>query len=48
LAATATASAQQIQFAEPISLNSDSRVTQFEAYGRHFSLALTDNERVLS
>ena len=42
------ASAQQaIQFAEPVNLSLKSNVAEFDAYGRRFSLALTDNQRVL-
>jgi len=47
LAATAAASAQQIQFAEPIDLTRAGSQAQFDAYGRRFSLTLTDNERLL-
>jgi hypothetical protein len=47
LATTAAASAQQIQFAEPIALDHSGTTAQFDAYGRRFSLTLTDNERVL-
>ena len=47
LIATAT-HAQQIQFAEPIELEVGASSAAFEAYGRHFSLALGDNERVLA
>ena len=44
----ATAShAQQIQFAEPVNLDVGTSSAAFEAYGRRFSLALDDNERVL-
>ncbi len=43
----ATANAQQIQFAEPIQLDVDASSAVFEAYGRRFSLALGDNQRVL-
>jgi len=42
------AGAQQIQFAEPVSLTLGGSTAQFDAYGRRFSLTLTDNERVLS
>ena len=47
LAATTAASAQQIQFAEPIDLALAGSSAQFDAYGRRFSLTLADNERVL-
>ena len=48
LANAPVANAQQsIQFAEPVNLSLKSSVAEFEAYGRHFSLALTGNERVL-
>ncbi|HET9475051.1 MAG TPA: M12 family metallo-peptidase [Steroidobacteraceae bacterium] len=43
----ATANAQQIQFAEPVQLDVGTSSASFEAYGRQFSLALGDNERVL-
>ena len=43
----ATANAQQIQFAEPIQLDVGASSAVFEAYGRRFSLALGDNQRVL-
>ena len=45
---TAPVSAQQIKFAEPVSLNLAGPAAQFDAYGRRFSFTLTDNERVLS
>src|SRR5262245_49066084 len=48
MAAAASANAQQIQYAEPVQLDVGAGHTAFEAYGRHFSLALGDNERVLS
>ena len=48
LFAAASASAQQIQFAEPIQLDVGTSSGSFEAYGRRFSLALGDNERVLA
>jgi hypothetical protein len=49
IAVAAPASAQQIQYAEPISLApGGARATQFDAYGRRFALTLTDNERLLS
>jgi len=48
IAATATASAQQIQYAEPISLAPNGRAAQFDAYGRRFALNLQDNDRLLS
>ncbi len=43
-----TANAQQIQFAEPVQLDVAASTASFEAYGRRFSLALGDNERVLA
>jgi hypothetical protein len=46
--AAAIASAQQIQFAEPVDLAVAGSSAQFDAYGRRFSLTLSDNERVLS
>ena len=46
--AATTASAQQIQYAEPISLAPAGRSAQFDAYGRRFALSLTDNDRLLS
>ncbi|MEO8061413.1 MAG: M12 family metallo-peptidase [Pseudomonadota bacterium] len=42
------ARAQQIQFAEPVSLTLGGSTAQFDAYGRRFSLTLSDNERVLA
>ena len=48
MAAASAASAQQIQFAEPVELSVAGTSAGFDAYGRRFSLALTDNERVLS
>jgi len=47
LATTGAASAQQIQFVEPIALDRSGTSAQFDAYGRRFSLTLADNERVL-
>lgn len=47
-AAAASANAQQIQYAEPVQLEVGSSSAAFEAYGRHFSLKLTDNDRLLS
>jgi hypothetical protein len=42
------ASAQQsIQFAEPVNLSLEGSATSFDAYGRRFSMALVNNERVL-
>jgi hypothetical protein len=37
-----------IQYAEPVAIAMKSGVAQFDAYGRRFSLALINNERVLS
>src|SRR6185436_2538652 len=48
LATTGAASAQQIQFVEPIALDRSGTTAQFDAYGRRFSLTLADNERVLA
>jgi hypothetical protein len=48
LAAVAPALAQEIRFAEPVRLAVSGSSAQFEAYGRHFSLNLADNERVLA
>ncbi len=44
----APAFAQEIRFAEPVQLAVSSQGTQFDAYGRRFTLNLADNERVLS
>lgn len=48
VSATETANAEQIQFAEPVSLSLGGSSAQFDAYGRRFSLTLIDNERVLA
>src|SRR5262245_33117497 len=48
MGAVAPAFAQEIRFAEPVQLAVSGQDAQFEAYGRHFSLTLTDNGRVLS
>jgi hypothetical protein len=47
ICATATASAQQLQYAEPVSLILAGQAAHFEAYGRRFDLTLADNTRVL-
>ena len=47
-AVAAPALAQQIRFAEPLDLQLSGPSAQFDAYGRRFSLSLTDNDRVLS
>jgi hypothetical protein len=48
LGLAASASAQQtIRYAEPVQLSLSASETTFDAYGRRFSLTLTDNERVL-
>ena len=44
----ASASAQEIRFAEPVDLAVAGQSAQFDAYGRRFSLTLADNERVLA
>ena len=44
----ASASAQEIRFAEPLDLALNGQTAQFDAYGRRFSLTLADNERVLA
>lgn len=44
----AVAAGQQIQFAEPVDIAVEGSAAQFDAYGRRFSLTLSDNERVLS
>jgi len=46
-ALVSVAGAQQIQYAEPINLSVSGHVAQFDAYGRRFSLTLTDNDRLL-
>jgi hypothetical protein len=38
---------QAIQYAEPVTLSLKSSEAQFDAYGRRFSLSLSDNQRVL-
>jgi hypothetical protein len=38
---------QSIQFAEPVNLSLAGGTAAFDAYGRRFSMALVDNERVL-
>ena len=48
MVAASAANAQQIQFAEPVQLNVAGPSAGFDAYGRRFSLTLTDNERVLT
>jgi hypothetical protein len=48
MAAASGASAQQIQFAEPVQLSVAGSSAAFDAYGRRFALTLTDNERVLT
>ena len=45
--AAADVSAQQIQYAEPVELTVAGSGAEFDAYGRRFSLKLTDNDRVL-
>jgi hypothetical protein len=47
ICATAPASAQQLQYAEPVSLSLVGQAAHFEAYGRRFDLTLADNSRVL-
>ena len=47
LAASAVAQAPAIQYVEPIALAYKASNAQFDAYGRRFSLTLTDNDRVL-
>jgi hypothetical protein len=39
--------APTIRFAEPVKLSLKNSTTEFDAYGRRFSLTLVDNERVL-
>ncbi len=46
-AVEAHAESMQIRFAEPVQIPAAADV-QFEAYGRHFALALENNERLLS
>src|SRR6185295_8733658 len=48
MVAACAANAQQIQFAEPVQLNVAGSTAGFDAYGRRFSLTLTDNDRVLT
>src|SRR4051812_36969914 len=43
----AVAQTPAIQYAEPIALAHKASAAQFDAYGRRFSLTLTDNDRVL-
>jgi hypothetical protein len=43
-----TAFAQSIQYAEPVSLALTAHSAEFDAYGRRFSLTLTDNARLLA
>ncbi len=47
ICATASASAQQLQYAEPVSLSLTGRSAHFEAYGRRFDLSVSDNRRAL-
>jgi hypothetical protein len=47
LAASAAAQAPAIQYVEPIAIAYKASTAQFDAYGRRFSLTLTDNDRVL-
>lgn len=47
MGAAAAASAQQIQYAEPVQLSVADTRAEFDAYGRRFTLQLADNERVL-
>jgi hypothetical protein len=47
LAGNAMAQAPSIQYAEPIALALKAGAAQFDAYGRRFSVTLTDNDRVL-
>ncbi|HET7809693.1 MAG TPA: M12 family metallo-peptidase [Steroidobacteraceae bacterium] len=47
LAFACVAGAQQIQYAEPVNLSFAAPTAQFDAYGRRFSLALTENDRLL-
>jgi hypothetical protein len=50
LAAGALTHAQQprIQFAEPVQISAQPGVTEFDAYGRRFTLELTPNDRLLA
>jgi len=45
--AASAAPAPVIQYAEPVALSLSASAGQFDAYGRRFSLSLTDNGRVL-
>ncbi len=47
VAISAGAQTPAIRFAEPVRLSLKDSTTQFDAYGRRFSLTLEDNERVL-
>jgi hypothetical protein len=47
LASAASAQQWQIQFAEPVNLDASTGAVQFDAYGRHFSLSLQNNDRLL-
>lgn len=46
-AAQPAAGTPSIQYAEPVALSLKSTATEFDAYGRRFSLSLADNTRVL-
>ncbi len=46
-AAVAAAETPTIQYAEPVTVALKAGTAQFDAYGRRFSLTLTDNDRVL-
>ena len=46
--AAAFAQPMEIEYAEPVSLYAAPGASQFDAYGRRFSLELTGNERALS
>ncbi|MEO8019397.1 MAG: M12 family metallo-peptidase, partial [Pseudomonadota bacterium] len=48
LAKGAVAQTPAIEYVEPIALALKSGTAQFDAYGRRFSLTLTDNDRVLN
>jgi hypothetical protein len=48
LAPAALAQVPAIQYVEPVALAMKSGSAQFDAYGRRFSLTLTDNQRVLA
>jgi hypothetical protein len=48
LASGALAQVPAIQYVEPVALAMKSGSAQFDAYGRRFSLTLTDNQRVLA